>query len=101
MTDGYTADFSRFVSDEYAPVKAAKQLRRGKRISEMESLYGRNPADMTAVFRSPEGSMTSPKGKGVETFIPDLTPEFFASAFFRRFQVQRQSLMSEMAVVGV
>jgi len=100
VTDGTQLIFSRFVSDEYAPVKAAKQLRRGKRISEMESLYGRNPAGMTAVFRLPEGS-TSPKGKGVETFIPDLTPEFFASAFFRRFQVQRQSLMSDMEVVGV
>ena len=83
------------VSDEYAPLKAAKQLRRGKRISEIEMLYGKTAAN-AAVASNPEEPVSDPsrspsKGKEKdEPLIPDLTKDFFESAFFRRFQVQRK-----------
>ena len=78
--------------DEYAPLKAAKQLRRGKRISEIEMLYGKSAA-IAAVASNPtdDGSSDSSRGNERETIvIPDLTREFFDSSFFRRFQVQRE-----------
>ena len=71
-------------SDEYAPMKAAKQLRRGKRISEVEVKYGKDAVEL-ATIGSPidEKPITAP-------VIPELSPEFFESPFFRRFQVQRE-----------
>ncbi|OCF36737.1 hypothetical protein I316_01333 [Kwoniella heveanensis BCC8398] len=79
--------------DEFAPLKAAKQLRRGKRISEIEMLFGKSAAN-AAMVHQPTGEASDPsvshfKGKEKEDGIPDLTKEFFESAFFRRFQVQR------------
>jgi hypothetical protein len=73
------------ISDEYAPMKAAKQLRRGKRISEVESKYGKDAVEL-ATIGSPIEEKATPK----VSVIPELTPEFFQSAFFRRFQVQRE-----------
>lgn len=70
------------ISDEYAPLKAAKQLRRGKRISEIEVIYGKPAAEVAQLG----GDVTE-----AEEPIPELSREFFESAFFRRFQVQRTS----------
>jgi hypothetical protein len=79
--------------DEYAPLKAAKQLRRGKRISEIEMLYGKTAASAAVAANPDEGDegSRSPKGKDRIEFIPELTKEFFDSPFFRRFQIQSES----------
>lgn len=89
-------DWSTDCSDEYAPLKAAKQLRRGKRISEIELLYGKTAASAAVASNADEAtsdpSRSPSKGKDKDdVVIPDLTKDFFESAFFRRFQVQRES----------
>lgn len=76
-------------SDEFAPVKAAKQLRKGKRISEIEMLYGSQVT--SAAVASTDTSNHRREDSKTKQLIPDLAPEFFASAFFRRFTVQRES----------
>ncbi|ORY32498.1 hypothetical protein BCR39DRAFT_522503 [Naematelia encephala] len=57
-------------------------------------LYGKSAAVAAAATSSKSSdSSNSPRGKdGVTVAIPDLTKEFFDSAFFRRFQVQRPIL---------
>jgi len=78
------------LSDEYAPLKAAKQLRRGKRISEIEMLYGKSATDAALASQGEDADRPqSPTGRRFER-IPELTHEFFDSAFFRRFHVQRK-----------
>jgi hypothetical protein len=72
------------VSDEYAPMKAAKQLRRGKRISEVEVKYGKNAVELATTVAPIEETTARPSA------IPELSSEFFESPFFRRFQVQRE-----------
>ncbi|BEI87789.1 uncharacterized protein CcaverHIS019_0105070 [Cutaneotrichosporon cavernicola] len=75
--------------DEYAPLKAAKQLRRGKRISEIEMLYGKSATDAALASQGDEGERSlSPGGRKMDR-IPELTREFFDSQFFRRFILQR------------
>jgi hypothetical protein len=78
---------TRCLRDEYAPLKVAKQLRRGKRISAIEMRYGKTAAN-AAVAANPdhvdEGSR-SPKGKERLEVLPELTKEFFESPFFSRF----------------
>ncbi|WVQ72607.1 hypothetical protein IAR50_002165 [Cryptococcus sp. DSM 104548] len=83
--------------DEFAPLKAAKQLRRGKRIAEIEVLYGKslsqtNPEPTSPRLRqalpSPVSSLI-PTRSTVSQSIPELSHSFFESSFFRRFQVQR------------
>jgi hypothetical protein len=44
---------TRCLRDEYAPLKVAKQLRRGKRISEIEMRYGKTAAN-AAVAANPD-----------------------------------------------
>ncbi|ORX36756.1 hypothetical protein BD324DRAFT_466027 [Kockovaella imperatae] len=66
--------------DEFAPIKAAKQLRRGKRISEIETLYGRLGQD--GVDASDEtGSQT----KDDDFVIPELGPTFWQSHWLKDF----------------
>jgi hypothetical protein len=72
------------VSDEYAPMKAAKQLRRGKRISEVEVKYGKDAVEVATMVAPIEETTVR------SSVIPELSPEFFDSPFFRRFQVQRE-----------
>lgn len=67
-------------------MKIAKQLRRGKRISEIETLYGKNAAGSS----SKKGKSREMEEALPEPAIPELTAEFFESGFFRRFQVQRK-----------
>ncbi|WVW83759.1 hypothetical protein I302_105780 [Kwoniella bestiolae CBS 10118] len=82
--------------DEFAPLKAAKQLRRGKRISEIEMLFGKTAASAAVAHQtgepSSDASLSPIKAVDRGEIIPDLTKEFFDSAFFRRFQVQRPVL---------
>jgi hypothetical protein len=66
-------------------MKAAKQLRRGKRITEIEDRFGKNVISIAI------GSSQSPTPHNKAGSIPELAPEFFESPFFRRFQVQRKS----------
>lgn len=81
------------IRDEYAPIKIAKQLRRGKRISEIEMLYGKSAAS-AAASNADESSSDASKSPGKpnikeEFVLPELSKAFFESAFFRRFQIQR------------
>ncbi|OXM82077.1 hypothetical protein C364_00184 [Cryptococcus neoformans Bt63] len=82
--------------DEFAPIKAAKQLRRGKRITEIEQLYGRSATNAESIHgntSTPSVKQPVPSVKSntqrTHPIIPELTREFFESDFFRRFQVQR------------
>jgi hypothetical protein len=76
-------------------MKAAKLLRRGKRISEIEVRYGKNAVELAT------GTASAPIEAKVKSSIPELTPEFFESAFFRRFQVQSEpSIRSLLILLG-
>lgn len=68
--------------DEFAEVKAVKLLRRGRRLQQVEAVYGQNSADENALH-----NVTPPR-----SCIPRLRPEFFSSPFFRRFHIQRPVL---------
>ncbi|KIR40696.1 hypothetical protein I313_03352 [Cryptococcus deuterogattii Ram5] len=76
--------------DEFAPIKAAKQLRRGKRITEIEQLYGKSASNSASVHDSastssvdqPLSSIKSDSQR-VQPIIPKLTREFFESDFFQ------------------
>ncbi|KIR94135.1 hypothetical protein I304_01767 [Cryptococcus deuterogattii CBS 10090] len=76
--------------DEFAPIKAAKQLRRGKRITEIEQLYGKSASNSASVHDSastssvdqPLSSIKSDSQR-VQPIIPQLTREFFESDFFQ------------------
>lgn len=96
---------SRTDSDEFAEVKAVKLLRRGRRLQQAEyasrsrrlaistdsiircrAVYGKAPLELDALR-----SATPPP-----SVIPRLAPEFFDSAFFARFQVQRESFPGQL-----
>ena len=106
-----TLYFSSFVcshrpySDEFAEVKAVKLLRRGRRLQQVESVhpflclrfrcstlcravYGKSIDEEGGLFTAPSLS---------PGLIPRLKPEFFSSAFFRRFHIQRQSFRLSFA----
>ncbi|KLO05903.1 hypothetical protein SCHPADRAFT_910706 [Schizopora paradoxa] len=65
--------------DEFAEVKAVKLLRRGRRLAQVEAVYGK-----TAIQAQALGTATS-----IHTTIPRLRPEFFASPFYHAFLLQR------------
>jgi hypothetical protein len=93
-------------SDEFAEVKAVKLLRRGRRLQQVESVstfplsllplfnpfcravYGKTIDEEGGLFAAPTLS---------PGLIPRLRPEFFSSAFFRRFHIQRQSFSPSFA----
>ncbi|THH33868.1 hypothetical protein EUX98_g216 [Antrodiella citrinella] len=69
-------------SDEFADVKAVKLLRRGRRLQQVEAVYGKiNPEDASVHHAPPPPAV-----------IPKLRKEFFDSPFFRRFHVQKPIL---------
>ncbi|KAJ7443856.1 hypothetical protein FB451DRAFT_1149544 [Mycena latifolia] len=77
--------------DEFADVKAAKAvkiLRTGRRLQQVEAIYGtggrHEPPSLTLVPQSPL----------LPSIIPQLKPEFFLSAFWRWFSLQRPFLDS-------
>ncbi|KAG1749013.1 uncharacterized protein EDB91DRAFT_1112007 [Suillus paluster] len=59
--------------DEFAEVKAVKLLRRGRRLQQVEAVYGK---------------VTDDELSG-QSIIPQLQLEFLSSSFFRRFSIQR------------
>ncbi|KAH9981533.1 hypothetical protein BGW80DRAFT_1270701, partial [Lactifluus volemus] len=65
--------------DEFAEVKAVKLLRRGRRLQQVEAVYGKSIDENGGLFTAPSLS---------PSIVPKLKPEFFSSAFFRRFHIQ-------------
>ncbi|KZP23621.1 hypothetical protein FIBSPDRAFT_889455 [Athelia psychrophila] len=74
--------------DEYAAMKnATRSLRRGRRIQEIERLYGR--ASHPQESPSPPSSPTArTSGRGGPSIIPELDIAFFESGFFAAFILQ-------------
>ncbi|TFK42735.1 hypothetical protein BDQ12DRAFT_623993 [Crucibulum laeve] len=70
--------------DEFADVKAVKLLRRGRRLQQVEAIYGKT-ADA-------EGGSSSPPATRLPSLIPTLQPDFFASPFWHWFTLQRPLL---------
>ncbi|KAG5653270.1 hypothetical protein H0H81_001430 [Sphagnurus paluster] len=73
----------RMRSDEFADVKAVKLLRRGRRLQQVEAIYGKAAGQSSA---SPDSTTRTP------SIIPQLAPEFFTSPFWSWFTVQRPVL---------
>lgn len=74
-------------SDEYADVKQVKLLRRGRRLQQVEQVYGKSPTSETA--SSPSARSSSSDLQPRQSIIPQLKVDFFASSFFSRFNMQR------------
>ncbi|ESK92891.1 proteophosphoglycan 5 [Moniliophthora roreri MCA 2997] len=68
--------------DEFADVKAVKLLRRGRRLQQVEAIYG----------KAATGGNDSLQGSSRATTIPKLHPDFFNSAFWAWFSLQRPIL---------
>lgn len=68
--------------DEFAEVKAVKMLRRGRRLQQVEAVYGKTSPDESSLH-----SVVTPP-----SVTPRIRPEFFESSFFRRFHIQRPIL---------
>ncbi|KIK63625.1 hypothetical protein GYMLUDRAFT_83637 [Collybiopsis luxurians FD-317 M1] len=74
--------------DEFADVKAVKLLRRGRRLQQVEAIYGK-AADQNISGSSYLGLPTR-----LPSTIPHLQPEFFESSFWQWFCIQRPILDS-------
>lgn len=72
-------------------MKAAKKLRRGKRISEVEQLYGKSAMNAVHTCKAEDLDTANSSAARTAERLPELTREFFASPFFRRFHVLRMS----------
>ncbi|KXN90525.1 hypothetical protein AN958_04197 [Leucoagaricus sp. SymC.cos] len=72
--------------DEFADVKAVKLLRRGRRLQQVEAIYGK-----TSDVQGNTASATPPTTR-LPSIIPNLRPEFFASSFWLWFCIQRPIL---------
>ncbi|KAL0580207.1 hypothetical protein V5O48_001800 [Marasmius crinis-equi] len=70
--------------DEFADVKAVKLLRRGRRLQQVEAIYGKAGSNSNGDL-SP---MSSPRPSA----IPKLHPDFFSSPFWSWFSIQRPVL---------
>ncbi|KAK7440186.1 hypothetical protein VKT23_017129 [Stygiomarasmius scandens] len=73
--------------DEFADVKAVKLLRRGRRLQQVEAIYGKASSEQNATSSSYLGLPTR-----LPSTIPPLQPEFFSSAFWHWFSLQRPIL---------
>ncbi|KAJ7074266.1 hypothetical protein C8F01DRAFT_1272899 [Mycena amicta] len=71
--------------DEFADVKAVKLLRRGRRLQQVEQIYGKGVDD-------DPGSIPLPLAARLPSIIPQLKPEFFSSHFWAWFSAQRPIL---------
>ncbi|KAI6019678.1 hypothetical protein F5J12DRAFT_904105 [Pisolithus orientalis] len=73
--------------DEFAEVKAVKLLRRGRRLQQVEAVYGKvtDAPSPTQHASTP----TSAPSNLQQSVIPQLKIEFLSSTFFRRFCAQR------------
>ncbi|KDQ60654.1 hypothetical protein JAAARDRAFT_204482 [Jaapia argillacea MUCL 33604] len=77
--------------DEFAQVKAVKLLRRGRRLQQVEAVYGKvseqeNPSLCLDHSAGPSNLYAQPQPLYT---IPTLKPEFFGSSFFQQFLIQR------------
>ncbi|KAJ7445721.1 hypothetical protein B0H11DRAFT_1746591 [Mycena galericulata] len=70
--------------DEFADVKAVKLLRRGRRLQQVEAIYGKGAEDSSAI--------SLPLATRLPSIIPPLKPEFFSSPFWNWFSLQRPIL---------
>ncbi|KAJ7184264.1 hypothetical protein C8R46DRAFT_455587 [Mycena filopes] len=70
--------------DEFADVKAVKLLRRGRRLQQVEAIYGKGAEDSS--------SIPLPLAARLPSIIPQLKPEFFSSPFWSWFSMQRPIL---------
>ncbi|THH06755.1 hypothetical protein EW145_g3862, partial [Phellinidium pouzarii] len=68
--------------DEFAEIKAVKLLRRGRRLQQVEAVYGK-AAEEERRYPSPTASLPH------SSCIPRLRPDFFRSPFFSAFLIQR------------
>lgn len=83
--------------DEFAEVKAVKLLRRGRRLQQVEAVYGKVTDDesipSSAMSTGPNPTIPTTLSAGIaaprQSIIPLLTLEFLSSSFFRRFSIQR------------
>ncbi|KAH7929778.1 hypothetical protein BV22DRAFT_1002173 [Leucogyrophana mollusca] len=85
--------------DEFAEVKAVKLLRRGRRLQQVEAVYGKVADDesvgpssgIAAASTHPAIASNLPASIAPlrQSVIPHLRLEFLSSSFFRRFSVQR------------
>ncbi|EIW85412.1 hypothetical protein CONPUDRAFT_162612 [Coniophora puteana RWD-64-598 SS2] len=78
--------------DEFAEVKAVKNLRRGRRLQQVEAVYGKVASDgpmSRSIATSSAVGIPSPINTSGPSVIPQLNLEFFRSPFFRRFNIQR------------
>ncbi|CAE7208969.1 unnamed protein product [Rhizoctonia solani] len=73
--------------DEFANVKAVKLLRRGRRLAQVEQVYG--PAAQTRPDAPSADAESQASSSRTPSCIPKLQPEFFGSPFYRRFHIQR------------
>ncbi|KAJ6547066.1 hypothetical protein B0H19DRAFT_954207 [Mycena capillaripes] len=71
--------------DEFADVKAVKLLRRGRRLQQVEAIYGKGVGDESS-------SIPLPLVARLPSIIPQLKPEFFSSPFWSWFSLQRPIL---------
>ncbi|KAF8509550.1 hypothetical protein JB92DRAFT_3083744 [Gautieria morchelliformis] len=71
--------------DEYRDVKAVKLLRRGRRIQQVEAVYGAG----TSPDREQPNSISRSPTSSRHSVIPRLDSCFFDSRFYARFHVQR------------
>ncbi|KAF9532331.1 hypothetical protein CPB83DRAFT_759588 [Crepidotus variabilis] len=69
--------------DEFADVKAVKLLRRGRRLQQVEAIYGK-------MDEQDDGSSSS--GSKQQSSIPTLHADFFTSPFWRWFVIHRPIL---------
>ncbi|KAI5983818.1 hypothetical protein EDD15DRAFT_2390699 [Pisolithus albus] len=73
--------------DEFAEVKAVKLLRRGRRLQQVEAVYGK--VTDTPTPTQPASTPTVTPSTPNQSIIPQLKIEFLSSTFFRRFCAQR------------
>ncbi|KAJ7632193.1 hypothetical protein FB45DRAFT_911775 [Roridomyces roridus] len=71
--------------DEFADVKAVKLLRRGRRLQQVEAIYGKGAGEDSS-------SLSLPLASRMPSKIPQLKPEFFSSPFWTWFSMQRPIL---------
>ncbi|KII88691.1 hypothetical protein PLICRDRAFT_162020, partial [Plicaturopsis crispa FD-325 SS-3] len=79
--------------DEFAEVKAVKILRRGRRIQQVEAVYGRHRNDASSASPKAVSPSSIPDfPHSAPSIIPTLRSDFLTSEFFHRFCVQRPIL---------
>lgn len=73
-------------------MKATKILRRGRRIKQVEAMYGKQNSQSPTESRGPSPFATTSGFSMEATIIPELKPQFFDSPFWKSFHIQRPIL---------